>query len=621
MRKAHWLGVCGLTSLLGACEGDPGQGDPGQPIETVQRPIIDGTDDRRDIFELDPAGAVARNADGVPLLVFNGGLVAHDGVVDLPNATFAAARNVCSSERFVNQPVVTVGQCSSYLVGPRLVATAGHCTNFSPPGTDVSFLSAAFGFRMIDAATARTTVAAAEVYRVVGVRGLCPSADCTVLELERPVTNHFILSFRRSGSAAEGDSLYLLGHPHVLPLKFNGPGPLFRTVDIGGGNFNIIMQQLDVSAGNSGSAIVSSATNVVEGTLSGRSDIGLPELDPTPAGCNVEHHAVPSDGYFSTGWGAASIAEFVPPRCSGDAGGWPACGANGCGICAGQLDTAVFDRYLQNHPNCVIDTACSGPLTACSEACPAPTPADSSGPQPQPVCEAGRSFVVEARARVLNGTGAPGAVLNAGSGITQIGVDARSGTIQSAGPVQILARATVTGDVTSASTISPDPAATVTGVLRPNTPVFLPSLPTLPAFPAPTAGNFVVNSGTQTRAPGSYGSGTVNGGTLVLSGGDYFFRSFVINNGTTVRATPTTRIFVRDVLVFRSSVRPPAGTAVQPIVLGFGGTSAALEARFDGTLVAPGATVTFGAGAGLTFTGSFFASVIDVRPGSTLVCR
>jgi hypothetical protein len=380
MRISVWLGVCGLTVLIGACEGDPGE-----PIERLQRGIIDGTDDRRDIFELDPAGPIARNADGVPLLVFNGGLSAHDGVVDLPFATLAAARNVCSSERYASQPVVTVGQCSSYLVGPRLVATAGHCTNFSTPGTDVSFLSAGFGFRMIDAATARTTLPAGEVYRVVGVRGLCPAADCTVLELERPVTNHFILPFRRSGAAAVGESVYLLGYPLVLPLKFDGPGPLFRVADFSG-DFNLIMQQLDVAGGNSGSAIVNNVTHLVEGTLSGRSDIGLSEFDMTPAGCNIEHRTVPSDNFFATGWGASSIAEFVPPRCSGDAGGWQACGTNGCGICAGQLDTTVFDRYLQNHPNCVIDTACSGALTACSEACPTPTQADSSGPPPLAAC-------------------------------------------------------------------------------------------------------------------------------------------------------------------------------------------------------------------------------------------
>jgi V8-like Glu-specific endopeptidase len=613
-RNERWFGLCGLIALLGACGGGPEES-----IAGAARPIIDGTDDRRDIFELDAASAAARNADAIPVLSFTGSLVAHDGVVDLPVVTFAAAQNVCSTERYARQPVNTAGTCTGYLVGPRLLATAGHCTGFSPPGTDVSFLSAVFGFRMLDAANARTVVAASEVYRVVGVRGLCASADCTVLELDRPVTNHVILPFRRSGAAAAGDSLYMIGYPFVLPLKLDGPGALVRVVDIGADHL-LAMQQLDVAGGNSGSPLFSTVTNMVEGTLVGRSDIGLTELDSTPAGCNVEHRTQPTDNFFGTGWGASSIAEFVPPTCAGDAGGWQACGASGCGVCAGRLDTALFDRYLTNHPNCVIDAACAGASSACSEACPTPSVADSSA-QTQGSCESGRSFVLEDRAVVLNGAGGPGTVLNAGGGVTQIGLTARAGAVLSVGPVRILARATVAGDVISASTIVSAPDAVVTGAIRPQSAVALPALPTLPAFPAATAGSFIVDSGTRTRPPGSYASATVNGGTLVLSAGDYFFGSLTINANVIVRAAPTTRIFVRDALAFRSPVLASAGTAVQPILLGFAGSSLALEARFDGTLVAPGATATFGVGSGLRFTGSFFAAVLDVRPGSTLVCR
>jgi hypothetical protein len=45
-----------------------------------------------------------------------------------------------------------------------------------------------------------------------------------------------------------------------------------------------------------------------------------------------------------------------------------------------------------------------------------------------------------------------------------------------------------------------------------------------------------------------------------------------------------------------------------------------LLARFDGTLLAPNATVFFGTGVGMTFTGSFFARVIEVRADTSLVC-
>jgi V8-like Glu-specific endopeptidase len=611
MRIEWSWNLCGLVVLLCGCGGVP----PDEQLAGHAAPIIDGTDDRLDIFELPSSSPITRNADGVAILSFTSSLLAHDGVVEIPTATLAVAQNVCGSERYAGQPIDTAGECTGYLVGPRLLATAGHCTGFSPSGAAVTDLSTSFGFRMIDASNARTVVPAAEVYRVVSVRGLCATADCTALELDRPVTNHTILAFRRTGAPSLTDTIYMLGHPLVLPLKFDGPGTLFRVLDD-----NLIMQQIDTAGGNSGSPLINTATHVVEGTLTGRSDIGLTEFDLTPAGCNVEHRAQPSDNFFATGWAASQLSPFVAERCSGDVGGWQACGASGCGICSARLDTTVFDRYLQNHPNCVVDAACVGALSACSEACPTPTAADSTA-QSVGTCEAGQSFLLEDRAQLLNGAGQPGILLNAGSGVAQIGNNARAGSVLSVGPVRILARATVTGDVMSASTIFKDATATVGGAIRPLSPVTAPPLPTLPPFPPPSAGSFTVDRGSQTRPPGSYGSVVVNGGALVLMDGDYFIQRLTINANVTVRATAATRIFVRDALAFRSPIRALAGNSVQPTFVGFAGSTVALEAQLDGTLVAPTATVTFGVGSRLTFTGSFRARVLDVRPDSVLVCR
>ena len=236
--------------------------------------------------------------------------------------------------------------------------------------------------------------------------------------------------------------------------------------------------------------------------------------------------------------------------------------------------------------------------------------------------QARESFLIDDRAQVQNSGGGFAAVLNSGTGLTQVGNDARSGGVLSVGPVRVLHRAIVNGGVTSASTVFKESDGTITGAITAGGTVVLPPLPTLPAFPAPTAGSFTVNSGTtQSRAPGSYLTGTVNGGTLILAAGDYFFRSLTINSSSTVRVTPTTRIFVRDSLIFNASLRATSGTAVQAIFLGFAGIDLSLNARFDGTLVAPNANVRFGTGSGLTFTGSFFGRILEITPASTLVCR
>jgi len=114
--------------------------------------------------------------------------------------------------------------------------------------------------------------------------------------------------------------------------------------------------------------------------------------------------------------------------------------------------------------------------------------------------------------------------------------------------------------------------------------------------------------------------GTVNGGMLILSGGDYFFQSLTINANVTGRVQPTTRIFVRNTLGFQSPLLAASGTTVQRVTLGFAGTNLSMLATFNGTLIAPSASVSFGTDTSLTFTGSFFARTLEATPGTNLVC-
>jgi len=99
-----------------------------------------------------------------------------------------------------------------------------------------------------------------------------------------------------------------------------------------------------------------------------------------------------------------------------------------------------------------------------------------------------------------------------------------------------------------------------------------------------------------------------------------FFRSLTINSAVNVRVSAATRVFVLNSVALRSSFTRPGGQ-LQAIMLGFGGATLALEAPFNGTLIAPNASVTFGAASGITFSGSFFGRPLQVRPQSTLICQ
>jgi hypothetical protein len=174
------------------------------------------------------------------------------------------------------------------------------------------------------------------------------------------------------------------------------------------------------------------------------------------------------------------------------------------------------------------------------------------------------------------------------------------------------------GNISAPGTISIPPTARVTGSVQ-FTQVTLPALPALPTFPAPTLGNLVVQNGaTRNLTAGPYGSVTVTtGATLILGSGDYYFTSLFIGPNTTLRATATTRVFAQSLSLNRTFLAP-TGTAIQPVYLGFSGTTLSLPVRFDGTLLAPNAAVTFAAST--TNTGSYLAHSLHVPTSSQLVC-
>jgi hypothetical protein len=238
-----------------------------------------------------------------------------------------------------------------------------------------------------------------------------------------------------------------------------------------------------------------------------------------------------------------------------------------------------------------------------------------------PTIESSLAFDVQDRAQVRAAAGGFAAVLNAGTGTANVGQDGRTSGMISRGPVTIQNRAIIDGAVVSGGTVTRAADAAVNGTITQNANVTLPALPTLPAFPPATGGSFTVNSGTRNQAPGSFTSVSVNGGTLVLASGDYFFQNLTLNSNGTVRVAPTTRVFVRDTVGYQTPFRATAGSAIQPIFFGFAGANLALNIAFNGTLVAPNATVSFGSGPGVTYTGSFFGRTIRVNPASALVCQ
>lgn len=176
-----------------------------------------------------------------------------------------AALPLCASEVFRGQP--RAGYCSAFLVGPDLVATAGHCMLNQAQCEDARLV---FGYTA-DARgeDVRTRVPASEVYSCVALvehkfeGATALDDDWALFRLDRPVTGRTPLPVRRAGVVANEAELVMAGHPLGLPLKVTTSGAVTDNV-AGRPKFST---SLDGSPGNSGSPVIDKGTGLVEGIL------------------------------------------------------------------------------------------------------------------------------------------------------------------------------------------------------------------------------------------------------------------------------------------------------------------------------------------------------------------
>jgi hypothetical protein len=228
-------------------------------ILTSTQKVIYGVDDRQDLFQVtDPA--LLDDADCV-VAIFRSVAVTDNGngTSTLNTQNFGTAHNLCQGERFRDQPIGAF--CSGFLVGPDIVATAGHCVDASTV-TNARFV---FGFRMTNATTAQTTINNSEIYRGTALLGrqlVQSGADWALVRLDREVHGHTIADVRRIWTVPNNEAVHVIGHPVGLPIKVagganvrdNGPAAFF-------------VANLDTYGGNSGSPVFNSGTHQIEGIL------------------------------------------------------------------------------------------------------------------------------------------------------------------------------------------------------------------------------------------------------------------------------------------------------------------------------------------------------------------
>jgi hypothetical protein len=221
--------------------------------------VIYGIDDRRDVFEVTDSDLLD-DADGVvglfPAAQVNDN---GDGTSTLVTVQFGASHNLCSSERFFDQPLGP--NCSGYLVESDVIATAGHCVTAST----LSGIRFVFGFRMIDATTPPVTVSNDDVFSGVALLGrqkIDTGPDWALVRLDRPALNHRVVPIRHAGKIGNTQAVHVIGHPVGLPTKIAGGANVRNNSSAG-----FFVANLDTYGGNSGSPVFNATSHEAEGIL------------------------------------------------------------------------------------------------------------------------------------------------------------------------------------------------------------------------------------------------------------------------------------------------------------------------------------------------------------------
>jgi hypothetical protein len=200
-----------------------------------------------------------------------------------------------------------------------------------------------------------------------------------------------------------------------------------------------------------------------------------------------------------------------------------------------------------------------------------------------------RSLRIADRASILNKNVGNATIVNTGSGFTQLGTAARTGSIWSGGKVTLAAQATVDGFIKSAAGIQRDAGSVVTGTTD-GAATLSPARESTwqVTFPANAAGDVDVQpNGQRSAILGGYGAVSVkSGGKLTLSGGTYGFEALTLEPGSSLilddHAAPVL-VYVRGAFVFRGRTQKqddPESTKPQLLIVAFGGAS--IEAPFKG---------------------------------------
>lgn len=238
----RWVLLSVMVAACAAAETDPGS-DPGGP---GGKGDYYGTDDRQQIRDAaDPR--VKTWARSIAMITAASKFHSlGDGRLGATTRPLRDVERLCSDERFADEPAL--GFCSAWLIGPDLVATAGHCFD-DYVCEDVQFV---FDYYPGGAAHDPQSIPASSVFgcrEVVARQYERGRFDYALVRLDRPTTGRTPFTLQPTPPAV-GARIAMLGFPSGIWAKVDLAGTLLRD---DGHRFR---SSLDSFPGHSGGVVI-----------------------------------------------------------------------------------------------------------------------------------------------------------------------------------------------------------------------------------------------------------------------------------------------------------------------------------------------------------------------------
>jgi hypothetical protein len=258
--------MLGCALFAGCSVGAPGLESVGQ----LEESIVFGQDNRLEFGALTDPRLIGW-ANATAALFPDGGLTCSATSCTLGTSPLAAGDvgagtflPLCSNERFRSQQAGA--GCTGFLVGPDLVATAGHCVQTQAACETTNVV---FGFSAdASGGNVRTSIPRADIYACVDLvaqvfDGGTTGNDWALFRVDRQVTSRTPIGVRRTGSVPNDATLVAAGHLHGLPLKITTSGGVRENF----ASAPKFQSNLDASPGNSGSPVINLVTGLAEGII------------------------------------------------------------------------------------------------------------------------------------------------------------------------------------------------------------------------------------------------------------------------------------------------------------------------------------------------------------------